>query len=93
VQLSRSKTTVISYVVLAFFGVAASWISWYSGHFRLEYSAPGVVATLLLFWIRINRAYYAQPFYKNAWRLNTLFLWLSLIPAVLLKFAHMLPDV
>ena len=90
-QLSRSKTTVVSYLALAFFGVVASWLSWYNGDFRLEYSAPGLFATLLLFWIRTNPTYYAKPFYKNAWRINTLFLWLSLLPSFMLKFAHLLP--
>ncbi len=90
-QLNRSKSTVVSYLALALFGVIASWLSWFNGDFRLEYAAPALFATFLLFWIRTNPTYYAKPFYKNAWRLNTLFLWLTVLPGLLLKFSHLLP--
>ncbi len=90
-QLSRSKSTVVSYLALSFLGVVASWLSWFNGEFRLEYAAPGMFATLLLFWIRINPEYYAKPFYKNAWRLNSVFLFLTSLPGLWLKFAHLLP--
>jgi hypothetical protein len=86
VKLSRSKSTVVSYLVLALFGVVASWLSWFNQDFRVEYSVPAVFATLMLFWIRNNPTYYAQPFYRNAWRLNTLLLWLTALPGLLLKF-------
>ncbi len=85
-QLNRSKTTVVSYLVLALFGVVASWLSWFNHDFRLEYSVPAVFATLMLFWIRNNPTYYAIPFYRNAWRLNTILLWLTALPGLLLKF-------
>jgi len=84
VQLSRSKTTVVSYLVLALFGTVASWLSWFNLDFRLEYSVPAVFATLMLFWIRNNPLYYAMPFYRNAWRLNTTLLWLTALPGLLL---------
>jgi hypothetical protein len=86
VKLSRSKSTVVSYLVLALFGVVASWLSWFNQDFRVEYSVPAVFATLMLFWIRNNPTYYAQPFYRNSWRLNTLLLWLTALPGLLLKF-------
>ncbi|MBU1437346.1 MAG: hypothetical protein KJ930_12535 [Gammaproteobacteria bacterium] len=85
-KVSRSKSTVVSYLVLALFGVVASWLSWFNQDFRVEYSVPAVFATLMLFWIRNNPTYYAQPFYRNAWRLNTLLLWLTALPGLLLKF-------
>ncbi len=84
-QLNRSKTTVVSYLLLAVFGVVASWLSWFNDDFRLEYSVPAVFATLMLYWIRNNPAYYAKPFYRNAWHLNTLLLWLTALPGLLLK--------
>ncbi len=89
-QLSRSKTTVVSYLLLAAFGVVASWLSWLSDAFRLEYSVPAVFATLMLYWIRNNPEYYAKPFYRNAWRLNTLLLWLTALPGLLLQFATLI---
>ena len=89
-QLNRSKTSVVSYLVLALFGVIASWLSWLNNDFRLEYAVPSVFATLMLFWIRNNPAYYAKPFYRNAWYLNTLLLLLTALPGLLLKLPVLL---
>ena len=83
-QLSRSKTTVLSYLVLALFGALASWLSWFNQEFRLEYAVPAIFATLMLSWIRNNSSFYAQPFYRNAWRFNTVLLWLTAIPGLML---------
>jgi hypothetical protein len=84
-QLHRSKTTVVSYLLLAAFSVVASWLSWFNDDFRLEYSVPAVFATLMLYWIRNNPSYYAKPFYRNVWHLNTLLLCLTAIPLLLVK--------
>lgn len=82
-QLSRSKTTVFSYLLLALFGMVASWLSWYNQSFRMEYSVPVIFATLMLYWIRKNPVYYAQPFYRHAWHLNTLLLCLTAIVGII----------
>lgn len=87
-QLNRSKTTVISYLALAFLGVVASWLGWYNADVRLEYSAPTLFATLMLFWIRTNPSFYANSFYKSAWRLNIVMLLLAFLPALLLRIPH-----
>jgi len=86
VQLSRSKTTVLSYLLLALFGMAASWISWFNQSFRLEYAVPVIFSTLMLFWIRNNPIYYAKPFYRNAWHLNTLLLCLTAFAGIMQLF-------
>lgn len=85
-KLNRSKTTVVSYLALAVFGVIAGWLSWFYDDYQLEYAIPNVFATLMLFWIPGNRAYVTIPFYRNAWRLNTLLLCLAAAPGLLFHF-------
>lgn len=73
-QLSRSKSSVASWLLFAFCCVVASVISLRSGAFELTYTVPALAICLTLYWTRTDSHYYRQPFYRWAWRINLLLL-------------------
>jgi hypothetical protein len=83
-QLSRSKTSVASWLLFAFCSLVASAISLNAGVFQLTYAVPALAICLTLYWTRTDPHYYRQTFYRRAWHLNLLLL--SLLALVILAW-------
>ncbi len=88
-QLSRSKTSVSSWLLFAFCCLVASAISLNAGVFELTYAVPALAICSTLYWIRTEPHYYRQTFYRRAWHLNLLLL--SLLALLILAWYLGLP--
>lgn len=71
-KLSRSKTSVASWLMLSGVGVVATAISAHAEVFQLSYAFPTLIVTMMLHWMRTDAHYYQQPFYRYAWLINQL---------------------
>jgi hypothetical protein len=69
-QLSRSKTSVMAWLLFVLCSLVASLISLSAGVFNLSYALPAMLIGLTLHWLRTDRRYSSQPFYRIAWRVN-----------------------
>lgn len=69
-QLSRSKTSVIAWLLFVFCSLVACLISLNAGVFTVSYALPALMICLTLHWMRTDRRYYSQPFYRIAWQIT-----------------------
>lgn len=79
-SVNQNKTTVLSWLLLSMTGVVASWASLLHGQFEFFYSLPTVASTVMLMWIRQQRSFYAQPFYRISWQISIVLICLLVIP-------------
>lgn len=71
-QLSRSKTSVMAWLLFVCCSLVASLISLSAGVFNLSYALPAMLIGLSLHWLHTDRRYANQPFYRRAGRVNLL---------------------
>lgn len=67
-QLSRSKTSVVAWLLFVFCSLVACLLSLKAGVFTISYALPALLICSTLHWLRTDRRYYSQPFYRMAWR-------------------------
>lgn len=79
---NRGKGMVMSWLLLSFVGVVATWSGFLAGELNTIYGLPTAIATYMLFWIRRDQAYYAQPYFRYCWQVNVLFCIALLFPGV-----------
>lgn len=79
-SVNQSKSMVVSWLLLSMTGVIACWASFLNGHFETIYGLPSVIAAAMLMWIRQQPDFYSQSFYRLAWQISMILLWLLLVP-------------
>lgn len=79
-SVNQSKTMVISWLTLSVTGVVACWASLLNGQFETIYGLPSVIGAAMLMWIRQQPEFYAMQFYRLAWQVSMILLWLLLAP-------------
>lgn len=79
---NQTKVAVLSWLLFSFAGLIATLLSVPAGVFQPVFAFSPLIALVMLSWIKPNKSFFTQPFYRWSWYLNLLFFVLTLLMVV-----------
>lgn len=79
---NQTKIAVLSWLLLSIVGLLATVLSIHANVFQPVFALSVAISVVMLSWIKHNKTFFSQTFYRWSWYLSLVFLLFTLLSVV-----------